>query len=98
MPLKENFFDTIIEKRTLDVFFVGHEDKYNRWIEMVNRSVSLQPRKSFKVVSVEKTDRYEDVWCVVEPVTESFVLGKSVKVIENFAHITKAYICRRKVT
>ena len=70
------YYITSFVKSTLsDVFFVGHEDKYNRWIEMVNRSVSLQPRKSFKVVSVEKTDRYEDVWCVVEPVTESFVLG-----------------------
>lgn len=25
MPLKSNFFDTIVEKGTLDVFFVGHE-------------------------------------------------------------------------
>jgi ribonucleoside-diphosphate reductase alpha chain len=32
----------------------------------------------WKVVSVEKTDRYEDVWCVQEPETKSFCLSNFV--------------------
>lgn len=42
------------------------------------------------VESIETTDRYEDVWCVQEPETESFTLGNGILTKNcSFLNITK---------
>lgn len=49
-----------------------HEDKFTDFNEGNRRN------SNWKVVSVEKTDRFEDVYCCVEPNTHKFVLNGGV--------------------
>lgn len=65
--LTRDFF--LIEKHR-DSFDRFHGVRPNEWIRTTSRG--------WKVVSVEETDRFEDVYCAVVPDTHSFVLEDNI--------------------
>jgi len=66
---------TFVKASLCDEFFICHADKYKRWLA---QKQSTQSSKFFKVVDVIATDLFEDVYCVVEPETATFLLDGNI--------------------
>lgn len=60
----EDFF--LIEKHA-ERWMAKYEDKSNRNMQQISK-------RAWKVTNIEKTDRFEEVFCAVVPTTQSFVL------------------------
>lgn len=68
----ETYYRTTFNKSSLeDSFFVNHADKYRKWLIQKNKT---QNAKYFRPLKVVATGRYEQVYCVVEPETSTFLL------------------------
>lgn len=67
------------------------ENKFGKYFDI--NFEKYVPNNDWKVVSIEKTDRKEDVWCVVEPEYEEFTLECGV-VTKNCA---ATYVDRPRV-
>lgn len=65
-------------------FFIGNKIdeklvlKSNHRLKMKNSGVSAKRIKTYKVVSVKETDRYEEVFCCTEPITNSWTTGYGI--------------------
>ena len=59
-----------------DFFILSHHREY--YNEAMERAENHPESKRWAVVSVESTDRVEEVFCVVEPVTERFALADGI--------------------
>jgi ribonucleoside-triphosphate reductase len=66
---------TFVKSSMNDNFFAGHPDKYNRWLQQKQH---LQNSKYFTVVDVIPTGIYDDVFCIVEPETSTFLLDNNI--------------------
>lgn len=70
-----NLYSLYFIKDTLfESFFIkeSHVKNYKKYIENSQKDKS---KVQWQVISVDETDLYEDVWCVVEPETENFTLA-----------------------
>jgi ribonucleoside-diphosphate reductase alpha chain len=73
---QDKFYYISFFKESLDRTFFKHPKKLQRWEEYIkNRK---QKSKKWKITSVEKTSCMEDVYCIEEPNTNSFLLDDNI--------------------
>lgn len=72
----EYFYTITLNKDSLNDDFFKHDKKYDRWINYLKNKT--QKSKKWKVLSVKKTNVFEDVYCVEEPITNGFVLEGNI--------------------
>lgn len=70
-----NLYSLYFIKDTLYESFFAKESHKNNYINYVKLMKKDKSRVQWKVVSIDETDLYEPVWCVVEPETQNFTLS-----------------------
>lgn len=70
-PGDEYFNVSFVTNTLSDRFFILHPKKYENWR---SRRDKTQAYKYYSLKSVEKTNKVEDVWCVYQPETSTFLL------------------------
>ena len=72
----QHFYTITLNKDSLNDEFFKHDKKYDRWVNYLKNKT--QKSKKWKVLSVKSLNIIENVYCIDEPETNSFVLENNI--------------------